>query len=424
MAQPIQSRTRLQIRQSVGYLLGVMKLITQTTTQDSTSVIDTFGLYKGGDNEYRGREFYMATPTGSIPAGETRYAASSVSTDASMSTGFSQDVTAADILEMWHIFSVVEANEMINQAIMEVTDDCLQLKSTEDTFTESGKYEYDTLSSFKGLHLVERQASIGVSHLLEDCEDAWTAGTNATVTADTGFKKVGKASVKAVMVNAGANEILAYEDISSIDISDATKVEFWMYSTIAVSLGVMQIRLDDTAAIASALENISIPAMDANTWYRHSVSLANPDLDTAIISLGVYQDSNLADFTFYIDDVIAVNPLTRVYKELNPEQWNIVKGSTNYLKLTESGLSVTGSITPLRLTGYQLPVLLNADATTSEIDPQWIINKVAGEMMRNHAKSSQLDIGDRMGIADRRLAKAEADKASIRTAILSNTRWV
>ena len=424
MAQPIQSRTRLQIRQSIGYILGTLILGTQTASTDTTSVIDTFNLYKGADNEYRGREVYVSTPTGSIVAGEKRYVASSVSTDATVSTAFTATVTIGDIWEMWRIFGTAEVNEMINQAIMEVTDDCLQFRTTEDTFTEAGKYEYDALSSFKGLHLVEYQFSIGVSHLLEDCEDAWTAGSNATVTADTGFKKLGKASVKVVVVSAGASEILAYEDISSIDISDATKVEFWLYSSIAVSAGDLQIRLDDTAAIASAVESIDIPAMDANTWYRHSLSLANPQSDTAIISLGIFQVTNLADFTFYIDDVIAVDPQTRVYKELNPEQWFIVKGSTNYLRLTKGGLTATGSITPLRLSGYQLPVLLNADATASEIDPQWIINKVAGEMMLNHAKSSQLDIADRKGISDRRLAKAERDKTGIRTAILSNTRWV
>ncbi len=424
MAQPIQSRSRLQIRQSVGIILGVMDLVTETAGTNSTTVTDTFNLYKGADNEYRGREFYMATPSGSIVAGETRFAASSVSTIVTISTAYTATTAVGDIFEMWRIFRTTEVNEMINQAIMEVTDDCLQLKSTEDTFTEAGKYEYDALSSYKGLHLVEYQFSIGVSHLLEDCEDAWTAGSNATVTANTGFKKLGNASVKAVIASAGANEILAYEDISSIDISDATKVEFWLYSSIAVSAGDLQIRLDDTAGIVSAVESIDIPAMDANTWYRHSLSLANPQSDTAIISLGIFQVTNLADFTFYIDDVIAVDPLTRVYKELNPEQWFIVKGSTNYLKLTESGLRVAGSITPLRLTGYQLPALLSADATASEIDPQWIINKVAGEMMLNHAKSSQLDIGNRTGIADRRLAKAEADKTSIRTAILNNTRWI
>ncbi len=423
----IQSRTRLQIRQDIGRMLGV--LIPGTATAISTdhfTITDAKYLTRGATNEYRGRQFVFIASAGTsaVVAGEWSYVASSATTGIiTLQSTLTDDVETGDTYELWQVFDKEDIDALINQAIMEVSDDCLQLKQSTSVFTDSGIYEYDVLSSFKGLHKVEYAYS-SVNHDIDRCETAWTAGTaGTTVTADTAFKKEGTASAKFVTVSVGATTILGYKAISSLDISDCDKIEFWMYSSIALTAGQLQIKLDDTAAIASSLEAINIPAMTAATWYRHSLSLANPHLDTAIISVGIYQVADVADATLYVDAIRAVKSDSIVYKTLNPQQWNIVKGSTAYLKLTPDGLGVIGNPTQLRLTGYQLPVLLNADATTSEIDPQWLVNKVVGEALLNHAKSSQLGIGDRIAQADRRLAKAEKDKVGITTAILPNTRW-
>ena len=61
--------------------------------------------------------------------------------DATMAPVFSDAITDGDAYEMWKVFTVEEINEAINQAIMEATDVCLNIKETHNTFTqEEGWY--------------------------------------------------------------------------------------------------------------------------------------------------------------------------------------------------------------------------------------------------------------------------------------------
>ena len=425
MPPVIQSRTLKNIRQDAGIALGVLIKGTASSTLDTSSLIDTYGLIGGALNSYRDRQVVIVTPVGSIVAGEKSFVSSSISTDATCAPVFTAAITDGDAYEMWQLFLQEEIDDLINQAIQEVTQICLQLKEATDIFSLPNTYEY-VLTDFKGLYKVEYVSSIGIEHLLDNCEDAWTAGTSVTASADTAFKKKGTYSAKFVVDAAAASgATLCYEDISSVDLSDSDKVEFWMYSSIALTAGQLQFMLGATAAIASPLETIDIPAMDASTWYRHSLSLANPHLDTAIISIGVRQAAgvDVGAFTFYLDEVDAVLANSKIYKELIPEYWDIVKGSSPKLKLPSNGLSVTGTDKQLRLSGFAIPALLTADADVSEIDPAWLVNKVIGEALLNHAKSPQLTLSDRLGIGQTRLARAERDKTRISSAILPNTKW-
>ncbi len=427
MPVAIQSRTRIQIRESIGYNLADMILSTCTSTGDNASLLDTFGLGRGGDDEYNGRYVYITETHGS---GKAAAGDQSIVTDFASGTS---DATLAPTLsgtgtvsgkgyEMWKVFLVDEINDAINQVIMEATKDVQQFKEIDSIFTESNKYEYDTLSGYTGLFRVE-YVSGSVEVVVDRAEVAWTAGSNTTVTADTSFKKEGNASAKIVVAaGAGTDEILAYEDISSIDISKTNRVEFWMYSSIALTAGQLQIHLSETAAIASAEETIDIPAMDAATWYRHSIALENPQSDTAIISVGIYQVSDVGACTLYVDDIVTVAHGSKVWEPLNNEFWWIAKDSTNYLHITQSALSLMGASTQLRLTGFQNPSLLSADSTTSEIDPAYLIAKVTGRLLVSHAKSSRLDIEDRSDKSKYWLEEAARLLPGISTPIMSGTR--
>uniref|UniRef100_A0A6M3IHX4 Uncharacterized protein n=1 Tax=viral metagenome TaxID=1070528 RepID=A0A6M3IHX4_9ZZZZ len=428
MTTPFQTRTRLQIRESIGFALNDMILISASSSVDTTSLIAVYSLFKGGDDEYNGRQVVCVTPAGSIVAAEKSWVSdfNATTKDATVSPAFTANIIVNDLFEMWKVFTVEEVNDAINQAIMDVTKDTLQIKQLTSQYVDSNEYEYNALSDFVGLYQVEYAYSVGTEHTLDTCDSVWTAGSaNVTVTADTAFKKLGTASMKAVEDGgSGTNAKLCYKTISSTDLDDCDKVEFWMYSSIALTAGQLQIKLDDTAAIASALEAISIPAMSANTWYRHVLSLANPHTDVDIISIGIFQVADVGAFTFYVDDVRANLSTSKDYRILNPDYWRVIKDTTPYLKLTSDGLGIVGDNTQLRLTGYQLPALLDADATESEIDPGYLINKVTGELMLNHSKSSRLDIQNREKIAQVRLEKAEKDKTGIRFKPAQNVRWV
>jgi len=427
MPTPIQSRTRTQIRQDIGAILGDVIVGTATATVDTSSLQDTYGLVRGGDNEYRGRQVIIITPTGSIVAGEKSFVASSVTTDATVAPVFTAAITDGDIYEMWKVFLYEEINKAINQAIMEVTNDCLQIKQTTTTFTDSQTYEYDALSSFVGLHKVEWVFETKQFNKIHDCDTVWDELVDGDVTAtrDTTLVKEGNASLKLVVAaGAGAGDILATEDISSADLTQDDQLEVWIYSSVALDAGDLQVLLDNTAQCASPLEELDIPATTANTWTRHIISLANPSSDSAIISVGIKMVTDKGAFTLYVDDIKTVASGSRIYKTLNPDYWSIVRDTTNYLKLSLNGLSVVGTPKQLRLTGYQLPALLTADTGTSEIDPSWIIAFTVARLMMGHAKSSRLDINDRATRAKEWSEIAESKMTSIRTLLKMDTKWI
>lgn len=425
MPIPIQSQSKGEMRRSIGRNFGICIVGEATSTVDTSSLIDGVNL-RGGDDEHNEKQVMIYDPTGSIVAGEKSFVAdyAGATWDATCAPVFTASIADGDKFEMWDTpWFIGDIDDVINQAIRKVSASCLKEKQTVANLTVANTYEYAWLSGFKGLYLVEHVSGVGIRHLLDPCEDAWTAGSNATVTADSSFKKVGNASMKAVVVGAGANEILCYKAITSTDISDSDKVEFWFYSSIALTAGQLQIKLDDTAAIASALEAIDIPAMDAATWTKLSLSLANPHLDTAIISIGIYQVANVADFTLYVDEVDAVLDGSKKFRELNTDYWNIVRNSTNKLKFTPTGKGVVGDNTEIRLTGLQLPALLSDDTTNVDIDPQWIVDYCVAYLMLYHAKSPRLETEDRRSKSRDLMVLVERGKTGISSAIPANTVW-
>ncbi len=433
MTLPKANKTRLAMRQSIGRNLGGIIVSTMSSTSgDSTSLIDTYGLAKGGTNEYNGAQVVISAPVGSIVAGEKSFVASFDATnkDATLSPAFTAAITKLDGYEMWLAtpgYTYEEVNEQINQAIIAATDDCITDQVDTSLLKLENIYEYTIPSGFVALHSIEYEANIGIEHLLEDCEDAWTAGTSVTATADTSFKKVGTSSAKFVVADAAAaSATLCYEDISEVDISDCDKIEFWMYSSITTTAIQLQFMLGATAAIASPLETIFIPAMTAGTWYRHSISLANNYLDTAIISIGVRQASgvDVGAFTFYLDDVVAIKNNSRVYRLLSPDLWEITQGSTNTLKLSEGGYSTIPNNALLRLSGYAIPAELSTDSATATVDPEFIVDRATGQLLAAHARGSQTDMDDQFRRSQFWLGLAETRLRQARTSLEMNTRFI
>ena len=428
MTNPISDQTRLQIRQSIGYNVGTIIVSAVTDTKDTSSLWDTYALAKGSTNEYNGRQVQINVPSGSIAAGEKSFVSAFNSTDkdATMSPLFTQALTDGDTYEMWKLFTIEEVNNMIAQAEIEATDDALTDKEDHATATESKRYQYGKPTGFVAVHKVEYVSTVGVEKLIHDCEKVWDELVDGDVTAtlDTAFKKVGSGSLKLVVAaGAAAADILATDDITELDLSGATEIEIWVYSTVALDAGDIELLLDDTAQCASPVERLEIPATSASVWAKHIISLANPENDSAIISVGLEMDTDKGAFTLRVDDIKAADANTRIWEELNPQLWSLVRGSTDYLKLTSQGLGVVGANKLLRLSGYQKFTAMTSDSSTSEVDPDFIIARVTGRMLGAHVKSPQLDVSERLKMADRWNATAEERKIQMRTDYLSGTHW-
>jgi len=172
---------------------------------------------------------------------------------------------------------------------------------------------------------------------------------------------------------AGTNQIVT-ESISSKDISKYDYLEGWIKSTVGTSSGNLQILLDDTASCASPIESLDIPALTADTWSYFRIQLANPEIDTAIISIGLKQTgTDLGACTIFLDDLKVVHNDSATWTNVPSHLWNIDKVAQDIV-FTRDGVQLTGYHL-LKLKGGDKPALLTTETATCEIDDGYVINK-------------------------------------------------
>jgi hypothetical protein len=150
----------------------------------------------------------------------------------------------------------------------------------------------------------------GTMTLLEDCEDVWSDGGtgHTTITADEAAKSgtySNKIVIGADFIAHGADTVIAYENITSVDCSANVGFVAYIMATTATSAGDLEFLLDETANCASPDQVLTIPALTANRWMRVVIPYTIKPSDAArnaVISVGIRYHANLAANTLYIDD--------------------------------------------------------------------------------------------------------------------------
>ena len=151
------------------------------------------------------------------------------------------------------------------------------------------------------------------SQVVEDCEDAWvTGGAGRVSTLDNTDYKVGSGSVKVVTTAIGVTTLLHYEDFGAIDLTSYTTIMLWVKSSINQAAGDCQLLLDDTAGCGTPLETLNFPALVADTWKYVKLTLANPAALGAVVSVGIKQIVDLADMSFWVDDIRAAKAVAGI----------------------------------------------------------------------------------------------------------------
>ena len=195
---------------------------------------------------------------------------------------------------------------------------------------------------------------------------------------DTQDRKQGTASNKIILsTSAGTNQIVT-DSITSTDLSKYDTIEMWVKITglsSATTAGDLQLLLDNTASCASPIETINMPAISPDTWTFVRLTLANPETDTAIISIGLKQVSDLAAVTIWIDDIVAVEKDTAEWSTLDRRNWKIDKASRDLI-LTRDGQDALGYAL-IKITGGDKPALLTTDSGTTEVGDSYIIATAA-----------------------------------------------
>ena len=423
----IQQISRGEIRRSIGKNLGILIDGVATAADDGKTLLTDTKNLLGGADEHNQKEVLIYDAAGSIADGESSIVSDFASNVATCVPVFSAAIAIGDKFEMWKTpWRIADINDAINQAINDITAKSLKIKETHTAFTETGKYLYDVLSNFTHLYRVEYVYNIGTEKTIHKCDAVWNekVATGVTASIDTNFKKEGSGCLKLILATAAATGVLASEDITSLDISGCSEAQIWVYSTIALDAGDIQLLLDNTAECASPLESLNIPATAANTWTRHIISLANPQRDYAIISVGLGMVVDKGSFDLRVDDIKAIDARTNEYRELPIEYWNIAQGSTPYLQITDNGLDLISDNKQLRLSGFQIPSRMTVDSTTSEVDPGWLVAQVTGRLLISHAKSSYLDIHDRARLSQYWLGEAAKIESGITTSVPGTARVI
>ena len=164
-----------------------------------------------------------------------------------------------------------------------------------------------------GKGVVMMALGVQESLVLDDCEDAWDEDVpaNFTVSLDAADKMVGTSSVKVdIAAAAAAGTILCEVVAPSTALPKFTHLEFWIKSSVATAAGDLQILLDDTVKCGSPLETLNVPALVADKWTHVRVALLTPQLDSAIISLGLKYTVDIGACTIHLDDFRAVRLAT------------------------------------------------------------------------------------------------------------------
>jgi len=207
---------------------------------------------------------------------------------------------------------------------------------------------------------------------------------------DTEDKKQGTGSNKFIIpAAAGTNQIVT-ESIGSKDISKYDYLEGWIKSTVDTASGNLQILLDDTASCASPLESLDVPALSADSWTYFRVKLANPETDTAIISIGFKQTgTDLGACTVFLDDLKVVQSDTAVWEIFPKHLWKIDRSARDLI-ITQDGKFEVG-YAMLKITGGDKPALLTTDSGTTEIDDSYIIARATGLAFAANSGGSTTD---------------------------------
>ena len=367
----IQGRTREQLRQHVGYALGAIYVSSASSNGTTGTLIDNT-LAIGGDDTFNGKwiRFTSGDDDGAIRR-VTDYVASTYTM--TLLPALSAASTSGDTYEMWDDeFPPARIDDFINQAIIDATGHAYDPIENIELHGDGKQVRFDIPSNISMISRVEYRKSVSSTriHSAGSTFDEATDG-DFTQSLDTKDKKQGSQSLKMVIASGASAGDFVSDSIASKDISGYDTIEMWVKSTVATSAGNLKLLLDDSASCASPLETLSIPALSADTWTFVRMSLANPETDTAIISVGLEYDSDLGACTVWIDDIVAVANDTAEWSTLDRRNWKIDKASRDLI-LTRDGQDALGYAL-IKITGGDKPALLTSDSGTTEVGDSYII---------------------------------------------------
>ena len=385
----LQGRTRAQLRQSIGYNLGAVYVSSSSSGGTTTTIVDN--TLTGGDDDHNGKwvVFNDADGTSGQVTRVSDYVASS--TTLTVAPVLAAQTATSDTYELWDdSYPPARIDDFINQAIMDTIGHAWDPVEKLDLHTDGTTQRFDVPSGVSMIKDLYYRAKVDYERL-HACAVAFdeTIDSDITVSLDTKDKKQGTQSNKFVIAAGASAGDLATDSITSKNISGYDYIEFWVKSTVATSAGNLKLHLDDTASCASPVESISIPALTADTWTFVRDQIDNPELCSAIISVGLEYDSDLGACTVWLDDISAVKNDSAQWEKIPRNLWRIDKEAKDIV--FDNYAHSVARYSLLKIVGGDKPVLLTSDSATSEINEQFIIARATGLALASNSGGPATD---------------------------------
>ena len=311
---------------------------------------------------------------------------------------------------MWDgAFPPARIDDFMNQAILDATGHAYDPLENIELHGDGYQTRFDIPSNISMISKIEYRNTISSTRI-------HAAGATFDERADAEFsqsvdskdKKQGSGALKMnISVNADPGDFVT-DSITSTDLSKYDTIEMWVKSSVATSSGNLKLLLGDTASCASLVETLSVPELTAGTWTFVRMSLANPRLDTAIISIGLEYDADLGACTIWLDDIVAVENDTAEWSTLDRRNWKIDKASRD-LVLTRDGHDAIGYAL-IKITGGDKPALLTTDASTTEVGDSYIIATAAALALISSSGGPSTDPDARRQLSAYWAAQAERER--------------
>ena len=397
----IQSRTREQIRRAVAANLDQLPSSSATGNGSTTTLLDTTLI--GGDDEYNGGWLVFTSGTNDGLIRRVTDYASSTGTFPFAPAGSASTATN-DTYEFWRSeFPPARIHELIDESIIQRTPRGLVHDEDISNHGHIRDSRYSIPSTMIAVSAIDYRYRYD-SEQIQDANVVWdTKDNDVTLTLDTEDFKAHNGALRIETTTSLSNgDPLASQAISSTDLRGMNAVEFFFKSSSATSAGNYTLCLSSSSALGSIKETLSIPAVAARTWTYCRVSLANPEEDNAIISVGIKTaESSPAARFIHINDIKAVNTESALFNRLWSGSYRIDREGRE-IYLTEQARKEVG-YSLIRMVGYKLPTLLSTDATACEIDPSLVTARATSKALFSLARGSVTDPDDN----DRRAAYFE-----------------
>jgi hypothetical protein len=423
----IQGLTFEQLRLAVGYNLGAVTLI-EADASGSTTTFLTDDLY-GGTSDHQGKYIVHIGGGSSNNDGEKRRVISTaISSNRTTLTTFPATTNSSangHQAELWdQEYDPVRIEAYIDRAIIAATGRAFDPIENTSLHFDGKTRRFDIPSNIAMIKEVMFRRSVkGTTvHACDRIFDEKASQSNFTSAVDDQDSRSG-ASVKLVIATAASDGDFVIDSIDSVDLSKYTHLEGWVKATTTLAAADFVIRLDNGTVTGDSndLEILSVPATTAaDTWTYFSIALANPETDTAIVSIGLEYNANQVANTVWFDQIQAVVNDSADWAPLPHHLWDIDKEARDLI-VKPGGVRVAG-YSLMKLLGGDIPVLRTDDSTVNEIDDEYVISQATGLALMAHGGGRATDPDDRRRAAAPWLAIAAQRKRNM--PVLTNVRHV